>query len=288
MTKECFGANPNMHLTCTNMDEQLIITALDKCKAAGIPNILALRGDPPVGQDRWSASDKDFSCASDLVKYIQTHYDDFFSISVAGYPEGHPNAMVEMPADAVSSLSPSELGRYSMDTKTVADGGDEAKEISIINVCSDANWIKEMEYLKSKIDIGGKAVITQMFFDVEVYGRFLQACGDYRIEVPIIPGIMLISNYGGFKRMIKFCKSRVPQTILDRMESLKDDVEGIKQYGIELGIEMCQRLKELGAPGFHFYTLNSSAVTIAVLEGLGFHRVKEVVDMTQAAVELTA
>ena len=85
-------------------------------------------------------------------------------------------------------------------------------------------------------------------------------------------GIMCISNYGGFKRMIKFCKTRVPPAVLEAVERLKDSAEGVKAYGIELGIQMCRRLGELGAPGLHFYTLNTSPVTIAILEGLGYSR----------------
>jgi methylenetetrahydrofolate reductase (NADPH) len=278
MVKKNFNANPNMHLTCTNMDENLIVTALDKCKAAGITNILALRGDPPAGQERWTASNVDFSCAADLVKYIKQHYDDFFSIAVAGYPEGHPNAMTELPYSDISVLTPTEAQRFATDTKTVTDENGVSTEVPIIHVCSDANYQTELEYLKSKIEAGAKMIVTQMFFDVEVYDHFVKACRAAGINVPIIPGIMCISNYGGFKRMIKFCKTRVTEEIMAKMEELKEDAEGIKKYGIELGISMCQRLKELGAPGLHFYTLNTSAVTIAIIEGLGYHKVKEVVD----------
>lgn len=272
-TRETHGLNPNMHLTCTNMDAALIDSALASCKESGICNILALRGDPPLGQDRWTASDNSLTCAADLVRYIQSKHDDYFSISVAGYPEGHPAAMTELPAEEVANLTPSELGRYSKDTKTVpVEGGEEGatQEVPIINVCRDDAFVKEMEYLKSKIEAGAKFIVTQMFFDVEVYGTFVKACRDYGINVPIVPGIMCISNYGGFKRMIKFCKTRVTEEIMAKMEELKDDAEAIKAYGIDLGVQMCQCLQELGAPGFHFYTLNTSHVTIAIIEKLGY------------------
>lgn len=289
MVKESFGANPNMHLTCTNMDTEHIVTALDKCKAHGITNILALRGDPPVGQDRWTASDSNLTCAADLVKYIRKNYDDYFSIAVAGYPEGHPNAMVELPIEDISTLTPTELERYSQNTKTVtSENPEETKEVPIINICRDIHYNTEMEYLKSKIDAGAKAIITQMFFDVDIYGVFVRSCREYGINVPVIPGIMCISNYPGFHRMIKFCKTRVPEEIVNKMEELKDNVEAIKAYGIELGVKMCRRLQELGAPGFHFYTLNTSPVTIAIIEALGYHKVKEVVDQTAQVLEFTA
>ena len=91
--KQKHGMNPNMHLTCTNMDMKKIEVALEQCKAAGITNILALRGDPPVGQEKWEATEGGLSCALDLVKYIKKEHGDYFSVSVAGYPEGHPNNM---------------------------------------------------------------------------------------------------------------------------------------------------------------------------------------------------
>ncbi len=91
------------------MDVSHIDTALANCHEHGICNILALGGDPPVGQDRWTASDAQLTCGADLVRYIRSKYDDFFSISVAGYPEGHPNAMTELPADQLETLTAGEL-----------------------------------------------------------------------------------------------------------------------------------------------------------------------------------
>lgn len=82
------GCNPNMHLTCTNMDISKINLALEGCVDAGITNIFALRGDPPVGQELWTATEAGLSCALDLVKYIREKHGEFFCIGVAGYPEG--------------------------------------------------------------------------------------------------------------------------------------------------------------------------------------------------------
>ncbi len=79
-----------MHLTCTNINEALVKKTLDEAKQHNIRNILALRGDPPHGQD-WVVTDSNFKYAVDLVKYIRKEYGDYFGISVAGYPEGHPD-----------------------------------------------------------------------------------------------------------------------------------------------------------------------------------------------------
>jgi methylenetetrahydrofolate reductase (NADPH) len=85
--KEEYGFVPNMHLTCTNMPVDKLDTALATCKAHGIRNIVALRGDPPAGSDQWEASEGGFSCALDLVRYIRAQHGDYFGIAVAGYPE---------------------------------------------------------------------------------------------------------------------------------------------------------------------------------------------------------
>jgi methylenetetrahydrofolate reductase (NADPH) len=83
-----------MHLTCTNMPEAQLESALDKVKSYGIQNILALRGDPPKGQESFTTVEGGFSCALDLVKYIRAKYGEYFGITVAGYPEAHPDAIV--------------------------------------------------------------------------------------------------------------------------------------------------------------------------------------------------
>lgn len=82
-----------MHLTCTNMTQDLIDEALKKCVKYGVRNILALRGDPPKGEERWTAVEGGFKNASDLVRYIRKNYGDYFCIAVAGYPETHLEAV---------------------------------------------------------------------------------------------------------------------------------------------------------------------------------------------------
>ena len=111
------GHVANLHMTCTNMGDniedpkQAVRNALTEAKDAGIRNIVALRGDPPAGQEEWKATDGGFTCALDLVKFIREQFGDEFGISVAGYPEGHPNAI--SPVDNPSKLTATELARSS-------------------------------------------------------------------------------------------------------------------------------------------------------------------------------
>eukprot|EP00457_Paulinella_chromatophora_P011212 gb/GEZN01011340.1/.p1 GENE.gb/GEZN01011340.1/~~gb/GEZN01011340.1/.p1 ORF type:complete len:338 (-),score=66.55 gb/GEZN01011340.1/:126-1139(-) len=216
----------NMHITCTNMDKEKIVSGLASAKNAGIQNIVALRGDPPVGEEKWHAVEGGFTCALDLVKYVRKEYKDYFCISVAGYPEGHPD-------------------------------------------CESVE--KDIAYLKQKVDAGGDIVITQLFYDVPTYIAWVKACRKAGIQVPILPGIMPIQSYGGFKKMTAFCKTKVPKEVEEALEEVKDDEEAVKAYGVKLGVQMCKQILESGvSPGLHFYTLNQEDSTAKILEELKF------------------
>lgn len=259
-SKNEHGLVPNMHLTCTNMPPEKIDSALETCKVNGIRNIVALRGDPPAGSETWEATDGGFACALDLVKYIRKKHGDYFGISVAGYPEGHPNRIKEV-AGGLELMTESEKGRCKIDTD--ADG----KEI--VHVCSDPDFELEMAYLQEKVDAGADFIITQMFFDSSVYASFVKACRDRGIMVPILPGLMCINAWGGFKKMTGFCRTRVPAELMAKMESIKDDEKAVKAFGVEYGVQVCQDVMAAGAPGVHFYTLNLEKVTVGILEHLG-------------------
>jgi len=250
------GLDINMHLTCTNQDPQLCAEALAEAKRNGIRNIVALRGDPPKGQEKWEAVEGGFTCALDLVKFIRANFGDFFGIQVSGYPEGHPD-VIKPVEDLGRPLTASEKKRL-----VVADG----KEY----VCSDADFERELDYLKAKIDAGGDAIITQMFFDYEVFEAFVHACRARGIKAPILPGIMLIAAHGGFTRMTGFCKSRVPADLKAKCDELKDDPEGFKAMGLQYCADLCKKILEGKlVDGLHFYTLNQSPNTFAVMDKLG-------------------
>ena len=138
------GHLSNMHLTCTNMEKDgdpklAVKQALQASLDGGLRNIVALRGDPPHGEDEWKAAEGGFTCALDLVQYIREHFGDKFGVSVAGYPEGHPNAISEI--EDPSTMSEAEKGRSSsFDGKTYT--------------CKDEDYKKEMDYLKEKVEAG--------------------------------------------------------------------------------------------------------------------------------------
>ena len=140
------GHVSNLHLTCTNMEKdgdpiKGVHDALQEAYDGGIRNIVALRGDPQEGQDEWTATKGGFTCALDLVKYIRKEFGDDFGISVAGYPEGHPNRISELTEEEAKDMTESELSRC-------------CTHEGITYVCKDDDYKKEMDYLKEKVDAG--------------------------------------------------------------------------------------------------------------------------------------
>jgi len=110
-----------------------------------------------------------------------------------------------------------------------------------------------------------------MFFDVEVFKTFVQDCRAWGITCPIVPGIMCINAYGGFAKMTKFCKTRVPDALAAKMDSLKDDAVACKEFGIEYGTQMCNDIVASKTTNvLHFYTLNLEKVVYGVLDTMGW------------------
>jgi glycine hydroxymethyltransferase len=194
------------------------------------------------------------------VNYVRANHGDYFSIAVAGYPEGHPDAIEEVEG-GLAALTESEKKR--------ARVAKNESGVEVVTVCRDAAFHKEMTYLKEKIDAGSQCVITQMFLDAEVYLDFVKICREYGINVPIIPGIMCLNGLGGLQRMTALCKTRVPEGMMEAAEKANTSDEAFKAWGIEFGAKMCQRCVEGGAPGLHFYTLNLEKVVLGVLEKMG-------------------
>jgi methylenetetrahydrofolate reductase (NADPH) len=226
--------------------------------------LVALRGDPPRGSEKWEATEGGFKCAEDLCAYITKNHGDYFSIAVAAYPEGHPDNIDivegETAEAAIASLSEAEKKRYSVST-------DESGK-KVVMVCRDANYKVEMEYLKKKIDAGANLIITQMFLDADVFIQFMQDCKDWGINVPVVPGIMCLNAPGGLKRMVPMCKTRA-QNMMEAAEKANTSDEAFKLWAIEFGTELCKKCLDAGACGLHFYTLNLERVTLGIIKGLG-------------------
>jgi methylenetetrahydrofolate reductase (NADPH) len=213
---------PAAHLTCVDASREEVLEVADEYWAMGVRHIVALRGDPPAGEARFTPHPAGFAWASDLVAGLRARHD--FEISVATFPEGHPDS-------------------FSLDS--------------------------ELDNLKRKIDAGATRAITQFFFDNWTYLRFVDRARKAGIGVPIVPGIMPVSNFTQTVRFAAQAGASVPKAMGRLFEGLENDPETRKLVAATFAAEQCQRLAEAGVNEFHFYTLNRADLTYALCHILG-------------------
>jgi methylenetetrahydrofolate reductase (NADPH) len=219
-----FGLEAMAHLTCVNATVDDLRGTLDQMRDAGIDNVLALRGDPPQGQERWTKTEGGLEYSLELIELLREHYG--FSIGGAAFPETH-----------IHATSPEE----------------------------------DLQFLKAKVDAGAQFVITQMFFDNRYYFEFVARARAIGIDVPIVPGVMPILSRSGIRRMAELSKARLPDGLQRALEVREDD-EAIAEFGVSYATLQCAELLAQGAPGIHFYTMNRSPATRAILSALKLHR----------------
>ncbi|CDK27567.1 unnamed protein product [Kuraishia capsulata CBS 1993] len=218
------GLTTCLHLTCTNTDREKIDHALKTAKDNGIKNILALRGDPPRGEDLGSGSGE-FRYAVDLVRYIRKHYGDYFCIGVAGYPEGH------------------------------VEGSDDSEQ----SVEHDFPYL--VEKLNAGADFLVTQLFFDVDKFLE-YEKKVKSCKEIKNakDLLILPGLMPINGYQLFNRAAKLSHASVPKEIQDRFpDSIQGDDNKVKEVGVQVLIEMIDKIygnSDKKIRGFHFYTLN--------------------------------
>jgi len=225
-----------LHLTCTNMEREILDNALCEARASGIHNVLALRGDPPRGQEYSVPTTGEFSYAVDLVKYIRKNYGDWFCIGVAAYPEGH------------------------------ADGSNPEQQDPRL----------DLPYLREKVQAGADFIITQIFYSVTAFLSFEKLLREDESglfkTIPIVPAVMPIQSYQSFRRMTKLTHASVPPELFSRIEEVKADDEAVKQLGVDITVEMIKQLRtqtEGRCLGAHFCTFNLERSVAFVLERTG-------------------
>ena len=220
--KHEIGIEAMAHLTCVGAGRDEIHAVLERLAAAGIENVLALRGDPPRDQAAFVRPANGFGFAAELVQFIGERGFEF-CLGGACYPEGH----VE---------------------------------------CRDRE--RDLTHLKHKVDCGLQFVITQLFFDNTDYLAFVERARARGIHVPIIVGIMPITNLGQIERFTAMCGARIPENLRARLEEARHDDEAVRAVGVDHATAQCRDLLDRGAPGIHFYTLNQSTATRAIFERL--------------------
>ena len=134
----------------------------------------------------------------------------------------------------------------------------------------EANSPKEdLDNFKSKIDAGVNSAITQFFFNVDAYFKFIEECQKKSISVPIIPGIMPIYNIKQLSRFASNCGAEIPRWLRLKLENYEDkDIQSLRNYGVDVITELCETLIQYGVPGIHFYTLNESRIVSKIINNI--------------------
>ena len=129
--------------------------------------------------------------------------------------------------------------------------------------------LADLRHFKAKADAGADGAITQYFYNADAYFRFVDDVRRLGVQIPIVPGVMPISNFTQLKRFSDACGAEIPRWVGKRMQAYGDDAESIRAFAADLVAKLCERLVEGGAPALHFYTLNLSKPTLNVLAQLG-------------------
>jgi methylenetetrahydrofolate reductase (NADPH) len=127
----------------------------------------------------------------------------------------------------------------------------------------------DLMYFKQKVACGANAALTQYFYNPDAYFRFVDECEHAGVDIPIVPGIMPITNYKQLARFSDACGAEIPRWIRKRLEGFGDDIEALRGFGLDVSTELCRKLLDGGAPGLHFYTMNRAGPTRAIWQRLG-------------------
>ncbi len=213
---------PAAHLTCVGATREEVDDVARLYWQAGVRHIVALRGDAPAGNGGYVPHPGGYAYAADLVGGLKRIGD--FEISVAAYPETHPEA---------------------------------------------ASAAADLDNLKRKVDAGATRAITQYFFDPDVYLRFLDKARAAGIDLPIVPGILPVTNFAQVVKFSGACGASVPPWLAQLFEGLDEDAETRKLVAATVAARQCLALQKAGVREFHFYTLNRADLVYAICHILG-------------------
>ncbi len=130
----------------------------------------------------------------------------------------------------------------------------------------------DLKNFKRKVQAGADRAITQYFYNLDAYWRFVESCGALGIQIPIVPGVMPIINCTQLVRFSDACGAEIPRWILRRLKDFGDDRVSIRNFGIDVTTDLCRQLLDKGAPGLHFYTMNQAEASEAIWANLGLRR----------------
>ncbi len=218
---------PAAHLTCVSATREEVDRVADEYWQAGVRHIEALRGDAPSDMKTYQPHPGGYAYAADLVEGLKRRHE--FEISVAAYPEKHPEAQ-------------------SLDA--------------------------DIDVLKRKVDAGAARAITQYFFDVEHYRRFADLAAARGIDVPIVPGILPVTNFAQLVKFSAACGASVPDWLAAMFTGLDENPAMRNLVAVYVAALQCRLLQKIGVSQFHFYTLNRAELAGAICHILGVRTVK--------------
>jgi methylenetetrahydrofolate reductase (NADPH) len=128
---------------------------------------------------------------------------------------------------------------------------------------------KDLDNFQRKVDAGADSAITQYFYNADAYFRFLEDCHKRDIRIPIVPGVMPITNFVQLARFSDACGAEIPRWLRKRLEGFGEDLESIRSFGVDVTSALCEQLLAGGAPGLHFYTMNQAGPTLKIWRNLG-------------------
>ena len=219
---EMYGVPTLAHLTCVSSSKEMVQQKIEEIKAAGIQNVMALRGDIPAGMEEADRSHWDYQYAIDLIHELKAANAEF-CIGGACYPEVHPESL---------------------------------------------NQKDDIKRLKEKVDAGCDFLTTQMFFDNNLFYNFLYKIREAGITVPVIPGIMPITNANQIERALKLSGSFMPQRFKSIADKFGSDPAAMKQAGIAYATDQIIDLYANGINNVHVYSMNKPEVAEKIQSNL--------------------
>jgi methylenetetrahydrofolate reductase (NADPH) len=132
-----------------------------------------------------------------------------------------------------------------------------------------ASAARDLDNFRRKVEAGADAAITQYFYNADAYFAFLDACAAMRLDLPVVPGIMPITNFTQLARFSDACGAEIPRWVRRRLDGMGDNLEEIRAFGHQVVLDLCRRLLGGGAPGLHFYTMNQAGPTLRLWQDLG-------------------
>jgi methylenetetrahydrofolate reductase (NADPH) len=225
--------DPFPHLTCVSHKEDEIRSILERYAQHNISNLIALGGDPPQGMEHADRTHDAFRYATDLVRFIRRFNESRVHPEKSGFGIGVAGYPEGHPATP--------------------------------------NRVREMDYLKAKVDAGADYICTQLFFDNHDFYDFRDRCALAGIKVPVVAGIMPVTSVKVMMRMAETALgARFPAPLLRAINRANGDPESVRRVGIHWATEQCRDLLDHQVRGIHFYTLNKSTATREIYLNLGF------------------